>query len=340
MTTYLRGTGRRLALAAGVALGLGLFSQQTAAAESKPLELRFAAGGEIGETSFGIFDLGLRKGALSLQLLTDTLDVRWAPEVTRGRYFLALRVEGFAAGLMISPWRAGAPDPGRAMYAAYAGAEGGYVRYLPKSFYAGVAGSARAYYFWGQEQTTVEVPGITPVFSVDGVLGRYTPTSHVWLRAGVDVQQTIVAPRASVEATFRPVGRLVPKLELRAGWAMNQTAVLLTRLGGMNPYVVPVAGAAWAEFWVERYAAMRVGPTLRLDLPRFGAHTLDLSVVTDVAIWDYGNAVGFAGQVLWRPGRFFVDLQVGYAPWLVRQEGLSRLSFFALVGSNWGAFKR
>ena len=75
-------------------------------------------GGEVSATSFGIADLGLRKGPLSLQLYTDTLELRYAPDLARGRYWVAARVEAFAAGLLISPWRDGAPDPARAWGAA------------------------------------------------------------------------------------------------------------------------------------------------------------------------------------------------------------------------------
>src|SRR5262245_906835 len=75
-----------------------------AAASATRWQGRAAAGAEISATSFGIFDVGLRKGPLSLQILTDTLDVRYAPERPRGRHWLALRIETFAAGLMISPW--------------------------------------------------------------------------------------------------------------------------------------------------------------------------------------------------------------------------------------------
>src|SRR4051812_22609233 len=104
----------------GIALQLacaglvGLVAPSAQAAAWGPWEARGMVGGEASATAFGILDLGLRKGPLSLQLYTDPLELRYAPELAHGRYWLAARLETFAAGLMISPWSDGAPDPSRA----------------------------------------------------------------------------------------------------------------------------------------------------------------------------------------------------------------------------------
>lgn len=77
-----------------------------------------------------------------------------------------------------------------------------------------------------------------------------------------------MSPRVVGEFTYSPGPRegqwfaLLPRFELRAGWARGQDRVLRTRLGGLNPYVVPLAGAAWAEWLVERYVAGRAGYAL------------------------------------------------------------------------------
>jgi hypothetical protein len=295
-------------------------------------------GAEVSATSFGIFDLGVRKGPLSIQLFTDTLEVRYAPELKHGRYFLAARVETFAAGLMISPWTDGAPDPGRAWNAAYGGVEGGYVRYLPASLYLGVYGSARLYLFWGRPETTVPPPGPTPLFTGDAVVGHYTSVSHVWVRAGADAELQNVAPHVVVEATLRPEGALAPRVEVRAAWAANQDYLTRTRLGGLNPYVVPLAGAAWAEFWVQSYMALRAGPSLRVRLPGRGPHSLELTPVADVVGFDGRTEVGFGLLTRWRYRRLFLEAAGGYAPWLKRQEGIARTAGFLLLGADWGRF--
>jgi hypothetical protein len=134
---------RRLPFLVGVVLSwvacCGIAGQARASGWG-PWQGRVALGAELSETSFGIFDLGLRKGPLSIQLLTDTLDVRFAPQLKSGRAWIGLRVETFAAGLMISPWTAGAPDPGRAWSAGYGGIDGGWMRYLPANLYVGLQG--------------------------------------------------------------------------------------------------------------------------------------------------------------------------------------------------------
>lgn len=321
---------------AAFTLALVLAGRSAAAA---PWETRAALGAELGATSFGIADLGLRRGALSLQLLTDTLDLRYAPEGPRGRWFVALRGESFAAGLLISPWSNGAPDPARALFAGYLAAEGGWLRYLPRSLYAGVQGAARVYFFWPRGETRVAAPGPTPLFSADAILGRYGPDLHAWLRAGADATTGRVAPRLALEATYRPAGpALAPRLELRAAWAWNQDFLMRTRLGGLNPYVVPLAGAGWAEWWVESYLALRLGLSLRAPLPR--GHRLEASLLSDVAAFAGQVMTGFALQAGWRYRRYSFDGALGYAPWIPRQEGVGRVAFYLLAGADWAPLRR
>ena len=295
-------------------------------------------GGEVSATSFGIADLGLRKGPLSLQLYTDTLELRYAPDLARGRYWVAARVEAFAAGLLISPWRDGAPDPSRAWGAGYLGGEGGYIRYLPAGLYVGATGAARLYLFAALPQATVPAPGPTPLFTADAIFGHHTAISHLWVRAGADAELHLVAPHIAVEALVRPDWTLAPRLEVRAAWAMNQDFLTRTRLGGLNPYVVPLGGAGWAEFWVQSYIALRAGPSLRLRLPGRTEQTLELTPVADVAGFDGSTAVGFALLAKWRYRRLFVEAAAGYAPFIKRQEGVLRVAGFALFGADWDVF--
>lgn len=330
---------RSAALGAAVAGLLGSPESATAAGWG-PWQGRAALGAELSATSFGIVDLGLRKGPLSIELLTDTLDIHYSPTLSRGRAWIGLRVESFAAGLMISPWTAGAPDPGRAWNAGYGGLDGGWQRYLPANFYVGVQGGARVYLFWAREGTTVPPPGLTPVFSGEAVLGHYTPTSHVMIRAGADAELDRIAPHVVAEATIRPDWVLAPRVEARAGWAMYQDAILRTRLGGLNPYVVPLAGAAWAEFWVENYVALRAGPSLRTALPGRGPHSLELAVIADLAGFDGQTAVGFGALSTWRYRRLFVNASFGWAPWIERQPGIARIAGFVLFGADWEGFFR
>lgn len=302
-----------------------------------PWQTRFAAGGELSATRFGIGDFGLRKGPLSIQILTDTLDVRLAPDVKSGRWWVGLRVEAFAAGLMISPWTNGAPDPTRAWYSGYAGADGGYIRYLSGGFYTGIQASTRLYFFWAGQDVQVPPPGPTPLFTVEALFGHYTPISHIWARAGVDAELTFASPHLAVEATVRPDWVFAPRIEVRAAWARDQDFLMRTRLGGLNPYVVPLAGAGWAEFWVESFVALRLGPSVRARVQRRGVHTLEASVLADIAGFEGRFRGGFGLLLAWRFQRWFVEASGGYAPFIDRQEGITRLAGFLLVGMDWGA---
>ena len=290
-----------------------------------------AGGGQIDADPHGVADVGVRRGPFSIQLFTDTLEVRYEPQLPHGRYFVAARGEALAAGLLISPWTNGAPDPGRALFASYVGLTGGYVRYLPASFYAGAAASERLYFFSARSGTTVPVPDTTPLLSADGMVGRYTEDLHIWARAGLDLQGTSPSPHAAVEAVYAPVAegaKLAPIIELRAGWGWKQTDLTRTRLGGLNPYVVPLAGAAWAEWWVERYAAGRAGLLLRTRYTEIGA-------AVDAAAFNDTVATGFALLLRGHLRRYFAEAAVGYAPWVPRQEGISRASLWIEAGTRW-----
>ncbi len=295
-------------------------------------EWRASAGGEINASSHGVFDLGVRNGAFSAQLLTDTLDVRYAPERSDGKWWMALRVEALAAQLLISPWTDGAPDPTRALYAQYVGADGGWIRYQAHGIYAGLAASARVYFFERRDETTIAVPGPTSVVTADMILGRWSPELHAWARLGADVEGTAVQPHAALEVIWHPVAPIAPRLELRAGAAYRQDQLTRTRLGGLNPYVVPLAGAGWAEFWVENYVAGRLGLT-------WTGRFLEVGALVDAAAFDDQTAAGFALLARGRWRRYFAEAELGWAPWIKRQPDVLPLSGWILVGAEWGRFR-
>jgi hypothetical protein len=347
-------------------LGLSLLSAPALAGEWRTM-----LGGEFNADPHGAMDVGWRSGDWQAQLITDTIDVRWQPEHERGRSWLAARAEFGAAGLMISPWADGAPLPEAALTAFYAGTEGGHVRYLPRGFYAGLDGQARWWWFGGLGATDRAIPGGQMRGEAAGFVGWWSEHGQAWLRGGAHV-----APEAArigldsavyrrrpgdaihavqmlstgdpVQPFVHLVARtrhadwtLAPRAELRAGWSQGQDAVSRTRLGGLNPYVVPVAGAAWAEFWVDTYAATRLGPSVQAGAVRVDA-------VVDAAVWrsatDWGRtptvepvtrAVGFGLLSRVQPNRLYVDVDAGLAPWLRRQQGVA-WSVWSVVGVEWG----
>ena len=308
-------------------------------------EWRADGGAQIDSDSHGIVDFALRWKTWQLGLYTDTLELRWQPEGEHGRAWLALRGEAGAAELLISPWRDGAPAPERALTAFYGGLEGGIVRYLPKGFYAGAEGRARVYGFIepassdgaltaGGDIVAACVSHDTgPLVGAWAFLGYWSQPVQGWLRGGGSyVSQDHCDPLQSglaLELVAKPDWRVAPRLEIRAGLGWDQGYLTRTRLGGLNPYVVPLAGAAWAEWWVEDYLALRGGPTVQ-------AGPVELAALVDAAWFDHQEAVGFAlsTKTEWR--RLFLDLDGGVAPWILRQEGVGRWSIYFRVGTRWG----
>ncbi|MCO4743977.1 MAG: hypothetical protein KC912_04260 [Proteobacteria bacterium] len=293
-------------------------------ATAHALDWSVALGAQVDADSHGIATVIASDGPWSVGLHTDTLDFRVAPELDRGRAWAALRLQAGAAGLLISPWSDGAPDPERALTAGIIGAEGGVVRYLNHGLWWGGQVRSQAWWFLPQQDTTIEVPGWSTVGRADGMAGWWTEAASIDLIAGVDAQPHSLSPHVSTRARWTPGWVVRPHVEVQAGWADRQDMLTLTRLGGMNPYVVPLAGAAWAEFWVEDYVAAQAGPELNLETLRFG-------LFAEVAHFQGRTELGLSPRVHWQPGALWFDLRLGYAPTLERVEGIAA-SGYLLVG--------
>jgi hypothetical protein len=169
---------------------------------------------------------------------------------------------------------------------------------------------------------------------------------------------------ADVRSSARPWGALgntrnaadevvlVASQWLRAGWQLHprvrtefvETASLgagqddLTRarLGGLNPYVVPIAGAPWASWLSETYVSglwswhfkaledLELGPlataTYLVDRGRTGA-----SGEADVIL-------GVGGLVDWRHGPWQVDLRGGWSPTVADLSDQASFSTWLSVG--------
>jgi hypothetical protein len=171
---------------------------------------------------------------------------------------------------------------------------------------------------------------VVPELAVQG--GWWRADAHVWGQLSLR-RATALSPAATVEASWRPTWVVAPRVELRAGLAEDADRVLRTRLGGLNPYVVPVAGAAWGEWWVEDYAAARLGAELHL---RPGAWAVDAGPLVDLARFDGDHAEGFGVGARVGRGRWYGEVVGGYAPWIARAEGFSRASVWFSLGADWG----
>lgn len=309
-------------------------------------ELRWQAAGQVDSAPFGVVDLGVRRGTWSAELLTDTLDLRWSPEGDKGRAWVALRGELGAAALMMGPWTSGAPAPEQGFGASYLGGEAGILGYGRHGLYAGLAGHARRVSFRELPVTEVALPAPSPWLLADVVAGLYRPQGHIWVRAGVqhDALGDSVQPHVHATATATPDfgERLGAVVELRAGTARGQSILTRTRVGGMNPYVVPIAGAGWGEWWAESYAIGRLGPRLTWDK---GDHTVQHRLVVDGGLADDLTASAASDAALlwgvgslnrWARQRWFGELDVGWGAGLSRGEGVLPVSVWFAVGRSWG----
>lgn len=348
--------GVSLVLAAGPARaaadddddGSGADAGATAPAEanSDPWELSFEAGGQIDPQPFGVANATLRRGPLTLRLITDTLEAELGEGTGGGRWWVKARVQGFASQLLVGPWRDGGPDPESALVSPHVGAEVGYVHHLPAHFYLGASAFARWFWFFAGRDNPGPAPDPTFWVSPTAMVGWWRgPELRAALQGGIDVSEGLssqdpfrndgdvyVAPKIAFEGVFVPAeGIVVPRVELRAGWAREQGRLVRTRLGGLNPYVVPLAGAGWAEFLVQEYAVLRAGPNVRWDLG--GGVTGHVALVADLAAFDGQQELAFA--LLSHTGfarGWFVDATVGWAPFIDRASGVLRASGWLLVG--------
>lgn len=335
-------------------------------------EWRAMVGGEFNADPHGALDFGWRTEDWQFQLVTDTIDARWQPEHDRGRGWVALRAQAGAAGLMISPWAGGAPVPEAALASFYVGPEAGHVWYLPKGFYAG--GDTNARYWWFQERwedTERSVPTAQLRAEAAGIVGFWSEHAHVWVRGGAHFAPDAhpigldyplygkvvggpldlvardagapVQPFVSVTGVARPKDwTLAPRVEARAGTGHGMDAISRARLGGMNPYVVPLSGAAWAEFWVEDYVAVRAGPSLQSG--RFTVEAVvDAAWWSDPTDWRAADAetanalsgVGYGLLTRFQPNRLYIDVDGGIAPDLPRVDGIAWTAW-TVVGVDWG----
>lgn len=277
-------------------------------------------GAEINASSHGVLDLAVNQGPWTLALYTDTLDARYAVESVNGRANIGARVEAPAALLLSAPWSDGAPDPSHGRLAGYGGIDGEWVRYLGHGLYAGLGASLRVYW--------IESLGTIPFFAPELVLGYYRDSVELKISFHADLGHERAAPRLSAYARLKPRWVLAPFIEIRAAVAESEDDLTRTRLGGLNPYVVPLAGAGWAEFWVEDYAALRAGPSLTVG-------GLEVAAVVDLATFDGAREAGLALLARFQWERFFLESSVGYSPTIARQEGVLPLSVWARVGLDW-----
>ena len=303
---------------------------------STAADLTFLGGAEVNASPHGIANLAYQDGPWSVALITDTLDLRWSPEGQRGRAWLAVRGEVASVGVLNTPWQDGAPVAG--FNGFYAGTEGGAVRYGRDGWYAGAAGMARQVWFTPGKADPSDVPDNGFWGSAEGLLGRWSPTFHVWMRAGVqhDGIGARVQPHAALTATTAFSRTWAPRAEVRAAWADGQSVLTATRVGGLNPYVVPIAGAGWGEWWAESYAAVRLGPQATWNHNNSTwshAVVVDAAALQDVRTTEADTVWGIGALQRWSGERWYVAADIGLGAGVKRASGDMAMDALVLVGT-------
>jgi hypothetical protein len=110
------------------------------------------------------------------------------------------------------------------------------------------------------------------------------------------------------------------------------------RVGGMNPYVVPVAGAPWAAFLSDRLLAGQWSWHIRLFKEMETGFLVDLAWIDDLertGASDSGVMTGLGLFADLRLGSFQIDLRAGWAPTLRWQGSGGQLGIFGALGWQW-----
>jgi hypothetical protein len=113
----------------------------------------------------------------------------------------------------------------------------------------------------------------------------------------------------------------------------------------MTPYHVPLAGAAWAELWVEDLLAAR--STLAVQVVDGEEDRVVVHGAVDAVAWtgtgdpvaatEDGVGLGLEAGLRWTRGPVFADLRGGYAPALPRQPGIWPVPVYVLIGVDQGS---
>ena len=141
-----------------------------------------------------------------------------------------------------------------------------------------------------------------------------------WLRAGAQVHD-----------------RLRIQVAQFAGTGRHEDDLTRVRLGGLNPYVVPLAGSPWAGMVAGTFIAaeislhVRIWRELELGVLGQGAALEDLDRTGDGELDMVGGLGAFADL---RFGAFQIDLRAGWTPSL-RAEPLGHWNVFAAFGWQW-----
>ncbi|MCA9543005.1 MAG: hypothetical protein KC613_01410 [Myxococcales bacterium] len=152
-----------------------------------------------------------------------------------------------------------------------------------------------------------------------------------------DPGQAIVRARQWLRAGWQLDGRVRTEVLEFAALGAGEDDLTRDRIGGMNPYVSPLAGAPWASWLSEKYAAVqwswhvRVWDDLELGPLANGVVLVDPDRTG--AVEDVGALYGVGALVDWRRGPWQVDLRGGWSPGV--SERADRPAYSVWLGVGW-----
>ncbi len=305
-----------------------------------------------------------------LELNSDTLRVSW-DGIRFGRLELGFVAAGevLIAGLLTSYYREGRNDSTRGFFASYA-ALGGFAKLHVKPHYLELAVGGRRWFFSRNDSTLSELV-LPPEAFVGEIRLRYTlwriaPERSLWeehrlharLRGfafGVEIglderseaarwgadsrndpSQHVVMVRQWMRAGITLSQRVRLQLDELAVWMWGEDDLTRQRVGGMNPYSVPLAGAPWAGYLAGKLASLHASLHVRV------AHEHEIGVLADGVVLEDADRAGALGRpgILAGLGLFAdlrvknwqIDLRAGWSPTL--NAPLGGFGVFASAGTS------
>ncbi len=144
---------------------------------------------------------------------------------------------------------------------------------------------------------------------------------HEWVRAGV-----AVGPNNRLQFTQH------------GGYGYREDDLTRARIGGMNPYVVPVHGLPWAAVLSETYVAGEISWHVRIFGDSEIVFLLDGAGVSDIerrGNGDWGFVLGSAAGLDFRFGKWFLNARFGYSFVPVMWENKHFTGFFIGFGRGY-----
>ncbi len=151
--------------------------------------------------------------------------------------------------------------------------------------------------------------------------GRSIFMVRQWLRAGVALH-----PRVRLQ------------LDEAAAWMWNEDDLVRLRVGGLNPYSVPLAGAPWAGYLAGKLAALDASLHVRVWRDHEVGVVADGVVLDDPRRTGAGGAGVLAGVGAFvdaRVGVWQLDLRGGWSPTVRPGTAAGSWGLFAAAGWAW-----